>query len=166
METALVRQLASILSQENEVYETLSKISGNKTDLIVGGKVVELENIVKVEQSLLLKISKLENEREKLVEKLSELLGKKPEDITISELVSKVGEGESEQLRACQEKMVKTINNLKNVNELNSRLIKNSLQYIDFSINMMTSIDTVTNSYESTGHSGDSKKRNLFDVKL
>lgn len=166
METDLVKQLTVILNRENEIYETLSKLSNNKTDIIVAGKVNELENIIKIEQSLVIKIAKLEDQREKLVESLSFNLGKKPEDITLSELVEKIGERESAELKTCQDKIVKTINVLKTANELNAKLIKSSLEYIDFSINMMTSINTVTNSYGSTGHSGETNKRSLFDVKL
>lgn len=166
METELVKQLTDVLNQENEIYDTLSKISDNKTDLIIGGKVVELGEVVKVEQSLIIKISKLEDKREKIVDKLCGTLGKKPDEMTISALASQLGENESDMLKECQERMFKCINKLKNINELNSKLIKNSLEYIDFSINMMTSIDTMNNSYGSSGHSGDSKKRNLFDVKL
>ena len=166
MEAGLTRQLTEILSQENDIYDTLSKVSNNKTDLIVGGKVSELESIVKIEQSLIMKISRLESEREKIVEKLCNLLDIKPREITISELAKKLGQAESEQLTACQKDMVAKINKLKDVNDLNSKLIKNSLEFIDFSINMMTSIDSVNNSYGNTGHTGDSKKRNLFDMKL
>ena len=166
METELVRQLINILSQENDIYDTLYKISNNKKELIIGGKVAELENIVKIEQSLVIKISKLDDKRENIVGELCGLLGQKPEDITISWLTARLGEMEASQLKACQEKMLKSISALKDNNELNSKLIKTSLEYIDFSINMMTSIDAVTNSYGSTGHSGDTKKRNLFDVKL
>lgn len=166
MQTELIRQLINILNQENDIYETLYKISNNKKDLIIGGKVTELENIVKIEQSLVIKISKLEAKRENIVGELCGLLGQKPENITISWLASKLGAMETEQLKACQDKMLKNITELKDNNELNSKLIKNSLEYIDFSINMMTSIDTVSNNYGSSGHSGDTKKRNLFDVKL
>ncbi|HEY5586498.1 MAG TPA: flagellar protein FlgN [Ruminiclostridium sp.] len=166
MEESLVRALTEVLNQENEVYDTLLIISNNKTNLIVGGKVNELESIVKLEQSLVMKISKLEDEREKIVGKLCSLLGKKPEEVTISGLAAQLGQKEAAKLKACQEKIVKNIKNLKNTNDLNAKLIKNSLEYIDFSINMMTSIDSVTNSYGSSGHVGDTKKRNLFDVKL
>lgn len=166
MEAGLIRQLTEVLNQENEIYDMLSKISNNKTNLIIGGKVNELESIVKLEQSLVIKISKFEAEREKIVDKLCGLLGKKPEEITISGLAAQLGEQESAKLKACQEKMLDKINNLKSTNNINSKLIKNSLEYIDFSINMMTSIDSVTNSYGSSGHVGDTKKRNLFDVKL
>ncbi len=166
METLLVEQLVQILDQENEIYDTLSKISNNKKDLIVGGKVQELDSIVKLEQALVVKISKLEDEREKVVGNLCTLLDQRPEDVTISGLAEKLGEKESAQLKVCQEKMLKKILTLKNANDLNSRLIKNSLEYIDFSINMMTSIGTVSNNYGSSGYSGDTKKRNLFDMKL
>lgn len=161
----LVKQLTEVLNQENEIYDTLSKLSNNKTNLIVGGKVMELESIVKIEQSLVIKISKLEDEREKVVEKLCVLLGMRPEEVTISGLAAQLGQNDSSKLMACQEKMINNINILKNANDINSKLIKNSLEYIDFTINMMTSIDTMTNSYGSSGHAGDIKKRNLFDVK-
>jgi flagellar biosynthesis/type III secretory pathway chaperone len=166
MDMELVEKLTDILTKENDIYETLFKISNNKTDLIVSGKVNELENIVKIEQSLVLKIAKLEDQREKIVEAMSATLGKKPESITVSELVEHLGQENSVELKACQDKMLKNIKNLKNNNELNSKLIKNSLEYIDFSINMMTSIGTVTNSYGSSGSADEAKKRSLFDVKL
>lgn len=166
MEPGLVKQLTTILNQENEIYETLSKISNNKTDLIVGGKVNELESIVKMEQALVIKIAKLEDQREKLVDILAGEIGKKPEDITIKELAGSLGIAEASELKQCRERMLKNIHQLKNSNELNSKLIKNSLEFIDFSINMMTSIDSVNNSYGSTGYSGETKKRNLFDMKL
>ncbi|MDF2989312.1 MAG: FlgN protein [Eubacterium sp.] len=162
----MVAKLTEVLNKENEIYDTLYKLSNNKTDLIVGGKVQELENIVKIEQSLVIKIAKLEDQREKIVGELCTILGQKPEDITISELTARLGDEKSTLLKECQDKMLKNIDKLKNTNDLNSRLIKNSLEYIDFSINMMTSIDTVNNSYGSSGFVGDTKKRNLFDVKL
>lgn len=166
MQAEIAKALTEVLNQESDIYDTLSRISNNKTNLIVGGKVNELESIVKIEQSLVMKISKLEAEREKIVEKICSFLGIKPEEVTLSSLTEQLGQDESAELRACQERIVKNINSLKNSNDLNSRLIKNSLEYIDFSINMMTSIDTVNNSYGSSGHTGDTKKRNLFDVKL
>lgn len=166
MDMGVIKKLTDILNNENDIYETLLKISNNKKELIVSGKVSELENIVKIEQSLIIKIAKLEDQREKTVESLSSVLGKKPEDITVSELVTRLGQQDSMELKACQDKILKNINSLKEANELNSKLIKNSLEYIDFSINMMTSVGTVTNSYGSSGNADEVKKVNLFDVKL
>ncbi|ACL74481.1 flagellar protein FlgN [Ruminiclostridium cellulolyticum] len=166
MDTGLIKELTDILNKENDIYETFLKLSNSKTDLITNGNVSELESIVKIEQSLIIKIAKLEDQREKIVESLSSVLGRKPEEVTISELSSCLGEKEAMELKACQEKILKSINGLKSNNELNSKLIKNSLEYIDFSINMMTTVGTVTNSYGSSGNADEGKKRNLFDVKL
>ncbi|WP_024832772.1 flagellar protein FlgN [Ruminiclostridium josui] len=166
MDTGLLKELTDILNKESDIYETFLKLSNNKTDLIVSGNVSELENIVKIEQSLIIKIAKLEDKREKIVESLSTVLGKNPKEITISELTLCIGQEEAAELKECQEKLLNSINSLKAKNELNSKLIKNSLEYIDFSINMMTSVGTVTNSYGSSGNADEVKKRNLFDVKL
>ncbi len=166
MVKTLTKQLADVLNRENEIYKTIYEISNNKTDLIVGGKVNEIENITKIEQSLIIKISKLEDEREKIICKLCDLFGEKSNELTISTLIGKIEKDDADELKVCQDKIVGTINNLKKTNDLNEKLIKNSLEYIDFSINMMTSIDTVNNSYGSSGFSGETKKRNFFDMKL
>ncbi len=166
MDSSLIKQLTQVLNQENEIYDTLAKLSNNKTQVIVEGKVQDLDSIVKIEQSLVLKISKLEQQREEVVEIMCNQLGIKPEEITISEILKLAANDEGKELKNCQDNLRATLNGLKEKNELNSKLLKNSLDYIDFSLNMMTSIGTINNNYESTGGSGDSKKRSIFDIKL
>lgn len=166
MDSSLIKQLTQILNQENEIYDTLAKLSNNKTQIIVEGKVQDLDSIVKIEQSLVIKISKLEQQREQIVESMCTQLGIKPEEVTLTEILKLASNDECVELKVCQEKMKTTLNGLKEKNEINSKLIKNSLEYIDFSLNMLTSIGTINNNYESTGETGDSKKRSIFDVKL
>lgn len=166
MTSGLVKQLTDILNQENDIYDTISKLSNNKTQIIVEGKVAELENVVKIEQSLVMKIAKLEEQRENIVDKLCAQLGRKANEVTISDLLVLVGEKESRELKDSQLKIRETLNGLKQKNELNSKLLKNSLEYIDFSINVATSVGTLNNDYNSSGNTGDSKKRTIFDVKL
>ena len=112
------------------------------------------------------KIAKLEDQRENIVDKLCAQLGRKAKEITISDLLVLVGEKESRELKDSQQKIRDTLNGLKQKNELNSKLLKNSLEYIDFSINVATSVGTLNNDYNSSGNTGDSKKRTIFDVKL
>ena len=158
--------LINVLKQQAAVYEDILKISQNKTNIIVEGKVTELENLVKLEQSLVVKVGKLESTREELVGKLSEELKLKSDSINVSELVEHLGADESDELRSHQEKILGILGNLKHANELNSRLINNSLEYIDFSINLLTSVDSGNNSYGNSGKVSDSKKRSFLDVKL
>jgi flagellar biosynthesis/type III secretory pathway chaperone len=119
-----------------------------------------------LEQSLVIQIGRLEGKREELVAKLYEQLKINQQNLSLSELINNLNDAEAaEMLKVCQQELTKTIRELKNKNELNAKLIKNSLEYIDFSINLFASIHAEDNNYGSTGTVGDTKKRTFFDVK-
>lgn len=162
----LVNELIHVLDQEARVYEDILRISKNKTNIIIEGKVSELESITKLEQSLVLQIGRLEDLREELVKKLSDALGLKAAEINVSGLIKRIGGDRGKKLGDCQGRIAGTMDELKNSNELNSKLIKNSLDYINFSINVFASADGGSNNYGSSGQVNDPKKRNLFDMKL
>lgn len=166
LDTALVNELINVLEQENRVYDSILKISKSKTNIIVEGKVTELENMVKLEQSLVLQMGRLEDMREKLTGKIAVLLNIKPSEITITELMKHIKSDQAQKLKACQDTLGKAINELKNANDLNSKLIKNSLDFINFSINLVASVDAGSNNYGNTGHVNDTKKKTFFDMKL
>ena len=166
LDTLTTDKLVEVLNQEAAVYEDILKISRNKTNIIVEGKVSELESLVKLEQSLVLKMSRLEASREKLVEKLASELGIESQEPSISEIMERLGADETEKLKSCQLKMSEVLGEVKNLNGLNSKLIKNSLDYIDFSINLLTAAGSPNDTYGNTGHINDSKKRSFFDKKL
>ena len=65
-----------------------------------------------------------------------------------------------------QGKIVQVIEDLNNINKLNSKLINNSLDYISFSINLYSDIDTGTNNYGNRGDINESQKRRFLDIKL
>ncbi len=161
-----VNELIKVLGQETELYSEILNITKNKTNTIVGGKVAELENMVKLEQSLLLKMGKLETLREQLLDKISAQIGVKPSELTLSQLYKHLDEQDVQDLKKHQNKMTAIVSEVKNSNDLNSKLIKNSLDYINFSINLLTEMNSVNNSYGFDGNSSNSKKRNIFDVKL
>lgn len=161
-----VLELAGVLEQETVLYDEIFAISQNKTNIIVQGKVGELDNMVKLEQAMVLKLGKLEDARESLVRQITQAIGLEPEEITLTVLMEKLKGEEAKKLKDCQQALSDVIGKLKSTNDLNAKLIKNSLEYIEFSLNLMTSTNAGTNSYGSTGLAGDTKKRSLFDVKL
>lgn len=166
LDTQLIHDLIKVLDQEAKAYDDILKISKNKTNIIVEGKVAELENLVKIEQTLVLQMSRIETMRENLVDKISAQLNIKSKDVTISEILKQLKGEEADKLKACQTNMTKVLSDLKNTNEVNSKLIKNSLDFINFSINLMTSVDIGTNNYGTSGQANDTKKRTFFDMKL
>lgn len=167
MDTVLIDRLIDVLNKETAMYEGILKLSKNKTDVIVEGKVTELEGITRLEQTLILQMGKLEEEREKLVDQMAAQLNRKASDITLTGLGELLPKEQSGRLKACHEKLPKLLKELGETNVLNSKLIKNSLDYIDFSVNILTSVGATGNNYSYSGQSSDSsKKRNFFDMKL
>jgi len=164
--TEVIDKIIDVLEQETAIYESILKISESKTNIIVEGKIAALENIIKLEQSLILKMRELEDKREELVSRLSEELNVDSSELTISEVSKHLQDEKASELKLKQEKMIGVLGSLKSSNELNSRLIKNSLDYIDFSINLLTAIDSGNNSYSDSGKIGSSKNRNIVDMKL
>ncbi len=166
MDTILIDGLIDVLNKETAMYEGILKLSKNKTDVIVKGKVIELESITRLEQSLILQMGKLERERENLVDAIAAALKLKASDITLTGLEKLLPKEQAERLRDCHNKLPKLVKDLGEANVLNSKLIRNSLEYIDFSINILTSIGATGNNYGYTGQSSDLKKKNFFDMKL
>ncbi len=166
MDTISIKKLIDILNKESAIYEGILKLSREKTDVIVKGRVTELEGITRAEQAVILQLGKLEEEREALVGKLAGQLGMKPEDITISELEKILPKEQSKELKNCSSKMTGLINDLRDTNGMNSKLIKNSLDYIEFSVNVLSNAGSSGDIYGKSGQSNDAKKRNFFDMKL
>lgn len=167
MDNALVEKLIEVLNKETDIYDDILKLSKNKTNVVVEGKVTELENIVKLEQTLVLKMGQLEGIREELIGKISAQLAIEPSKITLSELAKLLKADEAEGLKKVHTRLSGMLNELKTTNQLNTKLIKNSLDYIDFSLNLMTSTNVLTaNNYSNSGTVGTAGKRSLFDVKL
>lgn len=159
-------QLIEILEEMNRVYEGMLKLSVKKKDIIVQGKVSELEKIVKTEQTLVIEAGKLENKREEIITEISKEIGINTAEVTIKQLEKRSGKRHAKNLKECRNKLVKTLDELKSQNELNSNLIKNSLDYIDFSLNLFSNINSDSGSYVKNGEIGKPEKKNLFDVKL
>jgi len=166
LDTVSIKKLIDILNKESTIYEGILKLSKEKTDVIVKGKVTELEGITRAEQTMILQLGKLEEEREALVGQLAGQLGVKPEDITVSELEKILPKEQSKELNDCSKKMTGLINGLRDTNGMNAKLIKNSLDYIDFSVNILSNAGSSGDIYGKSGQSNDAKKRNFFDMKL
>lgn len=161
-----VIELINILERETEIYEELLKISKDKTDIIVKGKVTDLENITKVEQNFALDIERLEALREKVIKNLADDIGINHSNLTISKLIKYLDKENAQELEKCKENLLGIINEIKNINDLNAKLIQNSIDYINFSINLLASIPEANNNYSSTGNSNEGMQKTYFDVKL
>lgn len=166
MKEDLINRLIELLEHEHKVYEGILKLSKDKTNIVVEGKVSELENMVKLEQALLLQISRIDKQREEILVKISSELKLKENGVSISEIKKHVSPEQHKKLENYQKKMTDMVNELNHVNQLNSRLIKNSLEFIEFSLNLVSNADLTSNNYSNKGDSSETERKNLFDMKL
>lgn len=160
----LWEKLIGILEEENILYKDILALSRHKTGTIVEGKVSELEQLTKVEQRMMISIGNLEQQREAAVEGLTRHLNIPAEELNISLAVEQVGEGLGNRLNVLKLEISEILKELKKVNDLNSQLIERSLEYIDFSMNLIAGNSSeVTYSAKKGGDKG--KGGSLFDYK-
>ena len=137
----MMQQLIEVLNDQAQRYEELLGLSNEKTDVIVKNDVDELQKITNLENIITSQHNKLEKKRLSLVADITEVLGlakQKPEDVTLTYLIELM-EGQEEQadLQVVGEKIRDTLDKLKEKTSFNAELIQNSLDYIEYSLNIM-----------------------------
>lgn len=163
-----VDNIISILKEEYGYYKDILELSKSKKKIITEGKVGELDKIVKLEQNMILNIGQLEKKREEEVSKLCSILGVKHDKITVSEIAKVIQEEQKNELEKVQSEFLEILSELKSVNDLNGQLLEQSLEYIDYSINLIAGSGMETGSlYEDIGKGKNrSSKKNIFDTKV
>ena len=141
---SLIEELIMVLGDEEKIYSGIIPIAEKKTQIIVNNDLQSLNSITEEEQELLGKISKLEKKRQEVIRNIGIVMNKKESElnfVTIIELLDGQ-EKEQEELRKLHDKLKRTIDVLSTLNERNQMLIKQSLEMIDFDINLMQSLRT------------------------
>ena len=141
---SLIEELIMVLGDEERVYAEIIPVAEKKTRIIVNNDLQSLNSITEEEQALIGRISKLEKKRQEVIRNIGIVMNKKESElnfITIIDLL-KDREKEQEELRKLHDKLKRTIDALKLINERNQMLIKQSIEMIDFDINLMQSLRT------------------------
>ena len=141
---SLIEELIMVLGDEEKIYSEIIPVAEKKTQISVNNDLQSLNSITEEEQELLGKISKLEKKRQEVIRNIGIVMNKKESElnfVTIIELLNGQ-EKEQEELRKLHDKLKRTIDVLSTLNERNQMLIKQSLEMIDFDINLMQSLRT------------------------
>ena len=141
---SLIEELIMVLGDEEKVYAEIIPVAEEKTRVIVNNDLQSLNSITEEEQALIGRISKLEKKRQEVIRNIGIVMNKKESElnfITIIDLL-KDREKEQEELRKLHDRLKRTIDALKLINERNQMLIKQSIEMIDFDINLMQSLRT------------------------
>ncbi len=167
---SLMEELISTLSQEKELYLALLPIAEEKTKAIVANNLDELQEITNREQTAVGKISALERKRDEVIANMGIVLGRKPQELTLAELIRITEKQPKDQaaLAELKDALGTAVRKLADVNERNNVLIKHSLDMIQFNMNLLQSTRMVQgNNYtKSAGESiPGAAQTGMFDAK-
>lgn len=140
-----INDLIDVLNGEMLLYKDLLDISSKKTDVIIHGKIQELDNMTKVEGNIICKLSMLEEEREKILSGYDDT-----GEITISELCKMLPEDDAKKLKKIQKEFESLLKALNDRNDLNKSLLQQSIEFVNYSLSIISN-----NLIEDNGIYGD-----------
>lgn len=159
-------ELLQVLTETLEVYQAILTASQEKREVLVHGKVQELELLNQKEEWLILQAGKLDVRRDNLVERLAVQQGQAA-GTALTELQSSAEPAVREQIQEIAAQFDAILSPLMTLNKLNTELIKQSLVFVNYSMNLLTQSES-DNTYAPQGKStqGASSSRRLFDQRV
>lgn len=141
---SLMENLIDVLYQENSEYETLVELSMKKTAVIIQGDLEKLAKITDEEQDVVSRLNRLELRRQEVTADIANVLNKDVNTLKLSELIQILAARPAEQkkLADCHDKLMDTVAQMVRANNQNRELLQNSLEMIEFDINMLQALKT------------------------
>lgn len=170
---SMIDELIDVLKAEEAEYRALIPISEEKTRALISNDMQALQSVTDREQTIVDKAVALGNHREEVIQNIGMVLGKEPKDLNIVGLISLLAKQPEEQKRLSllHDSLKSVMNRLVEVNETNRDLLENSLDMIQFNMNLIRSsgMSAANNNYDknagSAGSVPDGFGAGSFDAK-
>lgn len=161
-----VHTLIDLLEQLDTVHLHMLDLAAEKKKVIIANEVESLIKIMNQEAKLVKQIEILEQKRAASAQQYLRERGIKSElNLNLTELSRLVFDvEEKKRLLAIQEKLSETLQKLKRANELNQKLIEQSLSFIDLSLDILVGRPNQDVTYHHPAdRSGNVTRSGLFD---
>lgn len=166
---SLIEELIQVLEDETGCYEALVAMADNKKDVIISGDVPSLQDMVKHEQDLAGRILRSEKKRQELISDIALVTNQDERTLTVMRLVEllKGQEFIADKLQQAAMNLMDVVEEMKAANDLNQKLIEQSLEFVDFTMNAIQSAKSPVNQNNYNQHSKgyDNQQRGFFDAK-
>ena len=167
----LIDELVNTMSQENDIYRELIPIAEEKTRIIIKNDLDALQKITEQEQLTIEKINALEKKREEVVINIGTVLSRDPKELNMKALIKIMGKQPKEQkeLSRIHDELDVNLRRLVTINDRNKELINQSLEMIEFNMNLIQSTRMAPGVNNYTRSAGESSIRQagtgMFDAK-
>ena len=167
----LIDELVNTMSQENDIYRELIPIAEEKTRVIIKNDLDALQKITEQEQLTIEKINALEKKREEVVVNIGTVLSRDPKELNMKALIKIMDKQPKEQkeLSRIHDELDGNLRRLVTINDRNKELINQSLEMIEFNMNLIQSTRMAPGVNNYTRSAGESSIRQagtgMFDAK-
>lgn len=167
---SLMENFMDVLERENGEYERLAALSLEKRQIIIDGNIPALEEITDREQEITSILKNLENKREEVVNDMSIVLSKKPEELTITNMIAFLNKQPEEQrkLTDLRERLRDTLQKMADINGQNEVLLNHAMEMTEFDLTLFRSMHqapTTANYDRQANNTGDLLGNGGFDAK-
>ncbi|MBR6228773.1 MAG: flagellar protein FlgN [Eubacterium sp.] len=145
---SLMEELMSTLVEEERLYAKLIPIEEEKTRAIVGNDLKKMQAITDQERGMVDETTALEAKREEIAVNIATVLGKNPKTITLDEIEDSLKRQpeDRKKLQSIHDALRKTVSRLRAVNEQNKELLQESMDMVEFNMNVMRSAQMTSGS--------------------
>lgn len=138
---SLIEELITVLKQEEAIYRELLPVVEQKTQIIIRNDLTALQKITEQEQLAIEKVTSLEHKRDEVIVNMGVVLSRDPRTLTLKKLIGLLDRQPKEQkeLTLLHDSLTAILKNLSNANLRNQSLIEQSLEMIEFNMNLIQS---------------------------
>ncbi len=152
----LIDDLIEVFEKQIHLYSDLVAISVEKKHIILKNDIETLTTMNTVENSIISKINRLEKQRLEIINDISSVLTIDINNFTLSGLAEALNvEEDKQKVLNIKDEMNDIIEKLNKANETNRILVESSLEYINYSMNVIKSVQQPM----ETGYEQDIKKK-------
>ena len=157
---SLIEELIEVLRKEEAVYKELLPIAEKKTQVIIKNDLTALQEITEQEQRTIETVTALEHKRDEVIVNMGVVLNRNPKTLTLKKLIGLLEKQPNEQMELSKlhDSLTSLLKNLSDANLRNQSLIEQSLEMIEFNMNLIqsTRMSPGSGSYTKNAYESDS----------
>lgn len=136
---SLMEELINNLEEQVVFYEKLLKLSAEKTPVIISADLESLQRITDEEQEIVSKLVNLDKKREIHMKDIANVINKDVNSLKIADFIDMLESRPAERakLASVYDRLSDTIAQMKRTNDQNKILIEDSLEMIQFDMNVL-----------------------------
>jgi len=158
--------LASVFLNEMENYRKLLVILHKEQKILIERKISKLSNFVAQEREIIYQIGECEEQRNELIERISEMTGIPAQELLLNRLIELAGEELAERFSEITSEIRKIAREFRTVNQCNRELIDKHREYIKFIIELVSKYDTPGQTYRQDGTIKERKSMSLLNKQV